>query len=275
MSTHSSTGPAFLGRLAIVEEKWFQNFIIGVIIFNAILLGLETSKHMSENYGDVLHLLDSICLSIFVVELLMKMAFYRTRFVRSGWNIFDFIIVAIALLPATGQLSVLRSLRILRALRLLSSVPSLRRIINALISAMPGVGSAAMLLSIIFYIFAVMATNVFGPEFPEWFGSLGASMYTLFQIMTLESWSMGIVRPVMESFPYAWIFFIPFILIATFTVLNLFIGIIVDAMATAKEMENAEKHGDERKTTVDNIEQINSRLKAIESSIASLASKSA
>jgi voltage-gated sodium channel len=141
-------------------------------------------------------------------------------------------VVGVALVPTAGSLSVLRALRIVRVLRLISTVPAMRRVVGALFSAIPGMGTIAALLGLLFYVFAVMATNLFGAAFPDWFGTLGRSAYSLFQVMTLESWSMGIVRPVMVTYPLAWAFFLPFILVTSFAVLNLFIGIIVDAMQT-------------------------------------------
>ena len=143
---------------------------------------------------------------------------------------FDFVIVGISLVPAGQGFTALRALRILRVLRVISVAPSLRRVVEGFIRAVPGMGSVFLLMGLIFYIGAVIATRLFADAFPQWFGTLGASAYSLFQIMTLESWSMGIVRPVMEVYPWAWAFFIPFILSTTFTVLNLFIGIIVSAM---------------------------------------------
>jgi voltage-gated sodium channel len=192
-----------------------------------------------ERAGGLLQILDRLLLSVFVVELLAKLVVYRTRFHRDPWNLFDFAVVGIALVPASGSFSVLRSLRVLRALRLVSAVPSMRRVVGALLHAIPGMGSIAALLAVIFYVFSVMATKLFGEAFPVWFGTVGLSAYTLFQIMTLESWSMGIVRPVMAEHPAAWAFFVPFILVATFTMLNLFIGVIVDTMQTMHEAEHA------------------------------------
>jgi len=165
---------------------------------------------------------------------------HRLTFFRDPWNVFDFAVVTIALVPASGALSVLRALRVLRVLRLLTVVPSMRRVVGALLSAIPGLGSIAAVLALLFYVFAVIATKLFSAEFPDWFGSIGRSLYTLFQVMTLESWSMGIARPVMEKFPFAWAFFVPFILIATFTMLNLFIAVIVNAMQTFNAQDNAE-----------------------------------
>jgi len=217
-----------------IESKPVQHLIIGLIVLNAISLGMATSDSLEAKYGYWLNLFDNAVLVVFVIEIATKLFAFRGRFFSSAWNIFDFLIVAIALVPTSGPLEVLRVLRILRVLRLISLIPQLRVVAEALLGAIPGIASVAGLLSIIFYVFSVMATELFGSDHPQWFGSLGSSMYTLFQIMTLESWSMGIVRPVMETHPYAWVFFIPFILIATFTMLNLFIAIIVDAMQSVQ-----------------------------------------
>jgi voltage-gated sodium channel len=226
----------------VVESRWFHNFIITIILINGAVLGIETAKGLSVTAMNVLEWIDQLCLLIFVIELLMKLLVYRLSFFKQGWNVFDFLIVAVSLLPATGQLSILRAFRIFRLLRLITTVDSIRRVVAGMLIAIPGVGSVGGLLVIFFYIGAVISTTLFGEAFPDWFGNLGRSMYTLFQIMTLESWSMGIVRPVMDVYPYAWIFFIPFIAVTTFTVLNLFIGIIVDAIATVKEQDNSTRH---------------------------------
>ena len=213
-----------------IESKLINVFITSVILINAITLGLETSDTLVSKFGNVLTYIDKIALSIFVVELTIKLFVYRLSFFKSGWNNFDFIIVTIALIPSSGPLSILRAFRIFRALRLLSVIPSMKKVIQAMFYAIPGIASVGTIILLIFYISAVLVTNLFGKKFENWFGTIGDSMYSLFQIMTLESWSMGIVRPVMEEYPYAWAFFVPFILITTFAVLNLFIGIIVDAM---------------------------------------------
>ena len=248
---------------AFITSRRFEVAITALIILNAITLGLETSEAAMARFGDVLLFIDRAVLWVFVVELALRFYVYRTRFFHDPWRVFDFVIVSVALMPTTGALSVLRALRILRVLRLVSMVPSLRRVVGGLIAALPGMGSITVLLTLIFYVFSVVATKLFGTgagaceaiagrcdQMVEWFGTLPASAYSLFQIMTLESWSMGIVRPVMEAYPYAWAFFIPFILCTTFTVLNLFIGIIVSAMqaeheATA-EQERAGLHEEQK-----------------------------
>ena len=217
---------------SFVEHRVTQRSITVLIVLNALVLALETSPAAMAAAGAFLKLADRVILAIFVVELLLKVIGQRSDFVRDAWNHFDTIVVTIALIPATEFLSVMRALRILRVFRLISAVPSMRRVVGALLHAVPGMSSVVMLLMVIYFVFSVMATNLFADRFPDWFGNIGGSAYTLFQIMTLESWSMGIVRPVMEVYPQAWLFFVPFILITSFAVLNLFIGIIVDAMQT-------------------------------------------
>jgi voltage-gated sodium channel len=226
---------------SLVERRRFEHLVTFVIVINAIALGLETSPTIMARFGGIITLLDRAAIAIFVIELALKLFAYRLGFFRNGWNIFDFVIVSVALVPASQQFSVLRALRILRALRLLSVVPSMRRVVVGLFSAIPSIGTVILMLLLLFYISAVMATNLFGAAFPQWFGSFGASLYSLFQIMTLESWSMGIVRPVMEEYPYAWAFFVPFILLTAFIVLNLFIGVIVTAMSEATDEEAHEE----------------------------------
>jgi voltage-gated sodium channel len=231
-----------MGRRSVgewVESSATQRVIMALIVINAITLGLETSASVMARIGGVLHLVDRLILAVFVLEIALKIYAHGLGFFRRAWNLFDFIVVGIALIPASGPLSVLRALRVLRVLRLISVSPRLRFVVEALLKALPGISSIAVLMLLLFYVAAVIATGLFGARFPEWFGSLGGSMYSLFQIMTLESWSMGIVRPVMETYPYAWMFFIPFILIATFTMLNLFIGIIVDTMQTLHDDQHA------------------------------------
>lgn len=236
-----------------VESQAVTRFIIGVIVFNAIILGLETSAPIVAEFGGFLTAFDRLCLGVFTAEILLKLAAYRFHFFRSGWNLFDFGIVAIALVPATGSLAVLRSLRILRVLRLLTVLPQLQRVVAAFLQSIPGLSGVMLIMATFFYTMAVLATNLFGQAFPEWFGSIGKSLYSLFQIMTLESWSMGIVRPVMEVLPWAWMFFIPFIVIATFTILNLFIGIIVSTMQEMNEIAISPQDKDDLEETLQRI----------------------
>lgn len=217
----------------LVKSKWFVNGITILILINAVTLGMETSHSVMDRYGHIIHLADHIILSVFVAEILLKIFACGGRFFKSGWNVFDFSIVAISLLPASGPFAVLRTLRVLRVMRLISTVPSLRRVVSALLAAIPGMASVMSILLVIFYVSAVMTTQIFGvvddPRMQDFYGDIGNSMFTLFQVMTLENWD-EVAHVTMEFFPWAWAFFVLFIVVASFAVLNLFIGIIVDAM---------------------------------------------
>jgi voltage-gated sodium channel len=231
-----------------IESKALQRALMALILANAVTLGLETSDAMMARAGALLTAADRLIVAVFVLEMLAKIMVYGRGFVRDPWNLFDFVVIGLSVLPATNAFSVLRAFRVLRVLRLVSVVPSMRKVVQGLLNAIPGMATTAGLLLLSFYVFSVVATKLFGDAFQDWFGSLGASMYTLFQIMTLESWSMGIVRPVMTEFPWAWAFFVPFIIINAFAVLNLFVAIIVNAMSTeAFEESSATAHADSQR----------------------------
>jgi len=228
----------------LVDHPLTEKVVIALIMVNAVTLGLETSPSVMEAYGGLLVAVDRLLLTIFVAELAARMVVRGPRFFADPWNVFDFLVVAIALLPATGSLSVLRALRILRVLRLITVVPSLRAVVSALVGALPGMGSIMLLLMLIFYVFAVMGTKLFGETHEETFGSIGASMLSLFQVMTLDAWSDGLMRPMLEKYPHAWLFFIPFVLVSAFIVLNLFIGVVVSALETERDAERVRKQED-------------------------------
>ncbi|SDD65722.1 ion transporter [Ruegeria marina] len=248
---------------AVIDRPGFGQFITFVIMVNAVVLGMETSPYLMQRWGDLILAIDNACLTIFIIEIVLKLAVQGRRFFTNGWNLFDFTVVAIALVPSTGGLSVLRALRILRVLRVISVAPRLRRVVEGFITALPGMASVFLLMTIIFYIGAVIATKLFASSFPDWFGNLGLSAYTLFQIMTLESWSMGIVRPVMEVYPYAWMFFVPFIMITTFAVVNLLVGLIVNSMQDAHHAEDGVRTDAYRDEVLTRLEQIENRIKML------------
>jgi voltage-gated sodium channel len=254
----------------IVDDPRTDRFIMALIVLNAITLGIETNKAAMELYGTILHLIDRAVIAVFVVEIIARLIVLRAGFFRDGWNIFDFVVVGIALVPATEAFSVLRALRVLRLLRLISAVPTLRRVVGGLIAALPGMGSIIALLTLIYYVCAVVAVNLYGDEFPELFGTLGASLFTLFTIMTLEGWVDGVVRPIMKTHPYAWLFFIPFIVGTTFTVLNLFIGIIVSAMQQEHEKAEAEERDAEREMIEEETEPLLRELKGLKAEVIAL-----
>jgi voltage-gated sodium channel len=246
MSPHDIAAPGWRTRLArFVEADPFQRAITVLIVVNAITLGLETWDSAMERWGDVLDVLDTIILAIFVAEIALRIAAHGWRFFTSGWSLFDVFVVGIALMPSSGALSVLRALRILRAFRLVSAVPAMRSVIEALVKSLPGLSSIMLLLSLVFYVFAVMATKLYGDAVPERFGTLGASMYALFQVMTLEGWP-DVVGSVLEHHRFALLFFIPFMMLSTFTVLNLFIALIVDSMQKLHQVEIEVHDAEER-----------------------------
>lgn len=241
-ATYSSEDASWLARL--IQHSMFERIVIAVIVINAITLGLETSPTVMGFAGSFLEWLDLVIIVFFVTEILARIWVHGAKFWRDPWSLFDLAVVAITLVPATGNLSVLRSLRVLRVLRLVSALPSIRRVVAGLLNAIPGMGSIILLLVLINYVFAVITTKLYGADFPEFFGTIGASLYTLFQIMTLEGWSGEVVRPVMAKHPYAWAVFVPYIVVCAFAVLNLFVGIVVDAMqqqSVEKREEEAER----------------------------------
>ncbi|TVP90583.1 MAG: ion transporter [Pseudomonadaceae bacterium] len=240
-----------------IERPRAQFFIMTLIMINAVVLGLETSPQIMQEWGTLLLTLDKLILTIFVIEISLRFVAHGWRLLTDPWGLFDTIVIAIALVPASGPLAVLRALRVLRVLRLIALVPSMKIVVQSLLASLPGMGSIVALLGLVFYVAAVIATQLFGQSFPEWFGTLSASLFSLFQIMTLESWSMGIVRPVMEVYPFAWLYFVPFILIATFMMLNLFIAVIVDAIQNQRERVAAGKAGPEGQHSLETGEKSN------------------
>ena len=279
-SNRPATESGRMDRLRrLVESGRTQKFIAALILFNAVTLGLETSDTVNESAGWFLHLIDRLILLVFILEIGAKLTVYRWSFFRSGWNVFDLVIVTIALLPSTGSLSVLRALRILRVLRLLSVVPQMRKVIQALLDAIPGMGSIMAVLVLVFYVSSVLTTKLFGMEvhpqdvdgnMQEWFGTVGRSMYSLFQIMTLESWSMGIVRPTMELYSWSWIFFVPFIVLTSFAVLNLFIAVVVNAMQSQHDQERTEENRELRDAAHADAAAIEDRLATLQSDVTHL-----
>jgi len=216
------------------ESIAVQNLIVGLIVMNSITIGFETSEAVMASFGETLLLIDKIILAVFVIEIGLKVYADRLSFFRSGWNVFDFSIVAVALLPTSGSFAILRALRIFRSLRLVKNVPRLRFIVESLFHSLPSLMWIFVLLALVFYVFAVVGTNLFGTEYPEWFGNLGASMFSLFQIMTLEGWA-DISRTITKTFPFANIYFITFIALASYTTLNIFIAIVVNTMSEVQQ----------------------------------------
>jgi len=256
--------------IAIVEAPLFLNSITALILFNAVTLGLEAYPFEASWFSVALPIIDRVIVSIFVLELLIKMVAYRGAFFKSGWNWFDLIVVAISLFPDAGPFTVLRALRIMRVFRLFSVMPEMRKVVEALMRAIPGMSAILAVLALIFYVSAVMATKLFGASNPELFGTLGGSAFTLFQVMTLEGWAMDVARPVMAAQAFSWIFFVIFIVLTSFAVLNMFIAVIVDSLQSKHfddEEERAEKSDAEAQA---DREMLHEELGSLRSEIAAL-----
>lgn len=256
--------PGWRGQIErFMARQFVQRLLITLIVVNAGILGLETNPEIMGMIGTELIMIDHAILWIFIAEIVLLIAARGWRFFKDPWCIFDFLVVAIALVPATGSLSVLRALRVLRILRLINKIESMRRVVSALLGSLPGLGSVFGLVLIVFYVSGVIATNMYAREFPERFGSLGMSFYTLFQVMTLEGWSEEIARPIMAIYPSAWIFFLIFIFISTFIVVNLFVAVIVDSI-------NSIKHHEENKGNEQKEEDVAANIRALRLEIAEL-----
>lgn len=261
-----------------VESKWFIQTIMGLIIFNAIILGLKSYPSLMVSYGYILDVLDDVLIAIFVCELILYLKVYGARHCFTDpWYVFDFVVISIVVLPGVmyilshffhiqnipdlGHFSALRVMRVLRVLRLVTTFPHLRKVVQGLIAAVPGIASIGTLLLIVLYVFALIGTNIYGEDFPKYFGDLQRSLFTLFQVMTAESWASNIARPVWDVFPYAWIYFVLFILVSAFVVLNLFIAVIVDVMQ--KDVDYQEGEDDK----IESLHEIKAMLKDIQNKL--------
>ena len=249
-----------------IESPIFSGAITTIILVNAAILGLLTYP-LPDWLRTALHMTDTVIIGIFCVEIALKLWVYKFRFFKKGWNWFDLSVVLLSLIPNAGAFTVLRALRVLRLFRLFSVVPEMRSVVEALAKAIPGMGAIMLVLGVIFYVSAVMGSMLFSGSHPQFFGDVGEAGFTLFQIMTLESWSMGVARPIRAEHPFiADIFFVTFIVLTSFAVLNLFIAVIVDSMQSKHfdaETERQNEAHDER-------EQLLEEFKAMRSEIAEL-----
>ena len=266
------TLPGLRGRFAaFVENPFFIRFITTLIIINAFTLGLETNASVMEKYGTLFHIFDQLVVAIFTIEIVLKLYAYRLPFFKVGWNVFDFLIVAISVMPHSGGLAILRSLRILRLLRLITLVPQMRSVIGALFHAIPGMASVIGILFVIVYVFSVLGSQFFGNNDSEllqfYFGDVTNSMYTMFQLMTLDDWT-DVANETMSYYPWSWLYFIPFIIITSFAVLNLFIGVIVDALNIVKEKDLKAEEAD----LMGEIRHLSAKIDSLQSDIRQLKS---
>lgn len=221
-----------------------------LLFVNALTLGLETSDEIMSTYGSWIGRINDEIPYIFVIEVSARLFARGRRFFGEAWNVFDVIIISVSFLPSGSAFSALRALRILRVLHVISLVPRMRHVVAAMIRSLPQIGSIVALLLIISYISSVIVTHLYGADYPELFGSIGRSMLTLFQLMTLEGWAAEVVRPVMETHPYSVLLFIPYMLMTAFAILNLFTAVLVDSMQLIQQNYSYERSENETRSII-------------------------
>ncbi|WP_404446264.1 ion transporter [Sutcliffiella horikoshii] len=240
----------------IVQHRYFMNTVMFVILLNAILIGVETYPDLRAEYAGLIQGFEVFFLWFFTIEIILRMLAEKKihHFFRSRWNVFDFVIVAgVLFFSGTYFISAIRILRVLRVLRAITVVPSLNRLVTAFLKTIPSLGTIMMLLSLVFYIYAVLGVLLYGDISPEYFGSLHLALVTLFQVITLESWASGVFRPIFAESPLSWVYFVSFILVGTFIVLNLIVGEILNNIQEAKEEEMKEEKIEVSKTELAKI----------------------
>jgi voltage-gated sodium channel len=251
----------------LTESKQFQGFIVFIILLNAVVIGMETYPGMVSDWGAILHGIDQFCLAIFVIEIILKLIACGSRpqnFFKDGWNVFDFIIVTAAFVPGIqSQTTILRLIRLLRVLRLLSAMPSMQMMVSALIHSVPRIAQMALLASLLFYTYAVIGTTLFSEHDPKHWGTLHISLLSLFRTLTLEDWT-DLMYKGMELYPWAWVYFVSFVLLATFVIFNMLIGIILNSMEEAHIHVMREQMDNESVETEDRIQEIKDALEKLE-----------
>jgi len=248
--------PNFSKRLkSLVESNPFNNTIMGLILINAVVIGMDTYPAIRSQYGSFLSAIDQMIIWIFVLEISLRWISWKPKvtFLANGWNLFDFIIITVALLPTAPYLSIIRIFRVLRVLRAFRFMPGMAKLVVALLKSIPSLGHILLLMLILFYVYGVIGTTLYSQAAPHLFGSLHKSFLTLFQVATLEGWP-DILAVISKTSSGAWIYLLSFILMGTFVVLNLVVGVIVNnlqAAAESHEENTADKNGGPRKDLED------------------------
>ncbi len=252
---------------AVIESRWFQRSIIALILVNAAVLGLETYPGIMRDYGEQLNVANTVIVGIFVVEIVLRIFVYRKEFFKDAWSLFDLFVVVVAVIPAGSEYAVLRILRLLRVLRLLSAVRSMRVVVGALATAIPGILSIGGLLVMVLYVFAVSSATLFTERAPEAFGDLWRSTASLFRIMVADGWS-DIVTPLAQSEDWVYGYFIFFTIVTTFIVLNLFVAVTVDALNRKRDEDEGERMQEAAEAAHADISDVDTELQALRAQLA-------
>ncbi len=230
----------------LISSSLFDKVIIGLILLNALILGLETSTQLMARYADVFEIMQNVILTAFIIEAILKIAAVVPRlklYFGNGWNLFDFSVIVLSLVPATGELAmVARLARLMRVLRLISTIPELRLIVTTLLRSIPSMGHVMLLMSIIFYIYAIAGYHLFHQHDPQHWGNFGVAVLTLFRVVTLEDWT-DLMYTALELHDWAWVYFVSFIFVGTFVIINLFIAVVINNLekSKAEELEKLRK----------------------------------
>lgn len=252
----------------VAESHGFQTFILAVILVTAVIVGLETSDTLVERYGLLFEAADAVVQTIFVIEIAIRLLAHWPhlgRFLRDGWNVFDLAVVAASLLPQAGAFAmVARLARLLRVTRLISVFPELRLIVSTMLRSIPSMGHILMMLGLLLYVYGVLGFYLFREHDPEHWGTLGAALLTLFQMLTLEGW-VEIQAVVLGEFPFAWVYFASFVFVAVFVVVNLFIAVVLNNLESAKiELQADEDRRSPHHAVLESIEDVKARLEELE-----------
>ena len=230
----------------LVSAPLFERLIIGIILVNGIILGMETSPDLMRQYGDLFHLANHLILGVFIIEAVLKMIALApdiSRYFKDGWNLFDFSVIIFSLIPATGEFAMIARLaRLLRVVRLISTIPELRLIVSTLVRSIPSMLHVMTLMGVIFYIYAITGYQLFHEHDPTHWRSLGISLLTLFRVVTLEDWT-DVMYKAMELHSFSWMYFVSFVVLGTFVVVNLFIAVVINNLDEAKAERLAELQG--------------------------------
>jgi voltage-gated sodium channel len=252
----------------VAESHGFQNFILGVILVTAIIVGLETSETLAERFGGLFEMADLVVQTVFVLEIVIRLVAHWPRlgrFFRDGWNVFDLTVVAASLLPQAGAFAmVARLARLLRVTRLVSVFPELRLIVSTMLRSIPSMGHILMMLGLLLYVYGVLGFYLFREHDPGRWGTLGAALLTLFQMLTLEGW-VEVQEKVLAPLPLAWVYFASFVFVAVFVVVNLFIAVVLNNLASAKiELQAGEDRRSPHRAVLEAIEEVKARLEELE-----------
>lgn len=252
----------------VAESHGFQNFILGVILVTAVIIGLQTSETLMERHGRLFDRADAAVQTIFVLEIVIRLVAHWPqlgRFFRDGWSVFDLLVVAASLLPQAGAFAmVARLARLLRVTRLVSVFPELRLIVTTMLRSIPSMGHVLMMLGLVLYVYGILGFYLFRAHDPERWGTLGAALLTLFQMLTLEGW-VEVQAAVLGELPFAWIYFASFVFVAVFVVVNLFIAVVLNNLETSKvELQAGEDRRSPHQAVLETIEEVQARLEELE-----------